>query len=315
MAARNPESMNQPPAVAPSRSMSRLSKILSQEGLRPDKRFSQNFLVNQGALDAIVKASGASKESAVVEVGAGLGNLTELLARAAAHVTDVELDRKFQPIHERYLGALPNLRFAYGDFLQLPLASLFPDGFTGERIVVGNIPYSITAKILMKLLAEHEQFQRAYVLMQREVADRLRAEPGTKRYSVLTAKLRCAFDMRARFRITGGSFLPAPKVESTLLELAPAADPVAVAPEEREAFFSMLDGAFGQRRKTLPNSLSHSSGGQWPREAVAQALEELGMSPAVRAEELRPVEFLRLFHRLRETVGEARFTLRQRQVS
>lgn len=292
--------------------MSRISRILSQEGLRPDKRFSQNFLVNQGALEAIVKASGATENSDVLEIGAGLGNLTELLSRAAAHVTAVELDRKFEPVHARLLGGLKNVRFEYGDFLQMPIEGLFPPECVGERLVVGNIPYSITAKILMKLLDGRSHFQRAYILMQREVADRLRAEPGSKRYSVLTAKLRCVFDIRARFRITAGSFLPAPKVDSTVVELTAAAVPLEIEPPERHAFFAMMDGAFGQRRKTLPNSLSHASGGQWVREEVARGLEEVGLSPTSRAEELSPAQFLALFRVLSGRLGPASFLIQRK---
>lgn len=293
--------------------MSRISRILTQAGLRTDKRFSQNFLVNQGALEGIVKASGAGPQTAVVEIGAGLGNLTELLAHAAGHVTAVELDRKFQPIHEKHLGAIPNLGFAYGDFLEMPIANLFHGDWQGERIIVGNIPYSITAKILMKLLDEHEAFSRAYILMQREVADRLRASEGTKAYSVLTVKLRCAFDIQSVLRISPRSFLPAPKVESTLVELTPAQHPLELDRADRSEFFSMLDGAFGQRRKTLPNSISHSSAGQWSREEVARALVDIGLLPTARAEELSPEVFLKLFHLLRERLGMATFLLRRTQ--
>ncbi len=298
------------------RNMSKISQVLFEQGLRADKRFSQNFLVNQGALETIVSLSVTNPSTAVVEIGAGLGNLTELLAQAAAHVTSVELDRNFQPIHERYLSPYKNLRFVYGDFLQQEMSRLFEQAHEGDaRVVVGNIPYSITAKILIKLLEEHEHFDRAYILMQKEVGERLRAPAGSKEYSVLAAKMRCAFAAHARLKITGRSFAPPPKVDSVLMEFIKRPNPLPIDVADRDAFFSMLDAAFGQRRKTLANSLSHSSGGVWTRDGIASILAQAGVSASIRAEELEIESFWDLFQRFRGELGPADFLIHRGEKS
>jgi len=296
-----------PPALK--RSMSKLSKVLAEHGLGADRRFGQCFLANQGVLESIVRVSAAGPHTAVVEIGAGLGNLTELLARNALKVAAVELDRHFESIHAQYLGHLKNVVFAYGDFLDLRLDRLFADleAACQERIVVGNIPYNITSKILMKLLDERQAYDRAYILMQREVAERLRAKPGDKRFSVLTAKLSTAFEMRVALMVGAGSFLPAPKVESALVEFKPAACPLEIAEEERGGFFAMLDGAFGFRRKTLPNALDRASGGAWPRASVAQALRDRNLPETARAESLETAQMLALYRQLFSAHGAADF--------
>ena len=305
--------MSEPPTIPPSRRMSKISRVLARAGLRPDRRFGQSFLVNQGALEAIVRVSGAGPGTAAVEIGAGLGNLTDLLAKAAEQVVAVELDQSFRAIHEEYFAGAENIRFVYGDFLELPLAQLMPEGDWLERIVVGNIPFNITSRILMRLLGESEALDRAYILMQSEVADRLRAGPGSKRYSVLTAKLRCVFTMAVKFRISGRSFLPPPRVDSALVELRRHSRPLATNPVERAEFFAMLDGAFGQRRKTVANALSHASGGQWARDDVAAQIARLGLDPRTRAEDLESAQLFELFRALRENLGPASIGLRRRQ--
>jgi 16S rRNA (adenine1518-N6/adenine1519-N6)-dimethyltransferase len=289
------------------RRMSKISRALTQSGLRPDRRFAQNFLINQGALESIVAASGASERTAVVEIGAGLGNLTDLLGQVAGMVTAVELDRNFQPIHQKHFADAENVCFAYGDIIELPLAGLWPSGTWDERVVVGNIPYNITSRILIKLLEERADLDRAYILMQREVAQRLVARPGVKRYSVLTAKLRCGFDLEIKLRITRRSFQPPPRVDSALVELRPCAQPLAVDPAERAEFFAMLDGAFGQRRKMLPNALGGTSSGAWPRDGVAAVLSRIGMEPTVRAEQMDSERLLEAFRALRAELGPAVF--------
>lgn len=304
--------MSEPPVIKPGRRISRISRILMDSGLRPDRRFGQSFLINQGALEAIVGASKAGPRSCVIEIGAGLGNLTDLLSKRAGAVTSVELDLNFREIHQRHFAGAGNVRFVYGDFLEQALGDLTPEGDWDERLVVGNIPFNITSRILIKLLEERGRFDRAYILMQREVAERLRAPAGTRTYSVLTAKLRCGFDMAIKLRITGRSFLPPVRVESALVELTPCAKPIEMDTDERSEFFAMLDGAFGQRRKTLPNSIANMSSNGWPREDVARTLDSMGLDPRIRAEQLDSRQFFDLYKRLRQALGPATFLNRRR---
>lgn len=285
--------------------MSKISQILTSHGLSPDRRYGQCFLVNQGALQSIVDISGVGPDSSVVEIGAGLGNLTELLARKAGTVAAVELDRNFEDVHQSYFAKIQNVIFTYGDFLELPMASLFPEKPLPERLVVGNIPYNITARILMKLLAERESFDRAYILMQREVAERLQAKPGRKRYSVLTAKLSCGLKPKIRLTLSGKSFTPTVKVQSSLVEFTPSDTILAPDPVERAEFFEMLDGAFAHRRKTVANSLAIATTGKWQRDPIAEILVELGHDKAVRAEGLDVSQALDLFRAIREKLGPA----------
>jgi len=300
-----------PRAIPPLRRMSKISRVLTQHGLRPDKRFGQNFLVNQGALEAIARASGAGPRSAVVEIGAGLGNLTDLLGKAAGAVASVELDENFRGIHERHFGDAENIRFVYADILETSLADVMPPGDWDERIVVGNIPYNITSRIVIKLLQEIDALDRAYILMQKEVAERLRAKPGNRTYSVLTVKMRCGFDINIKTRITGRSFLPPPKVDSALVEFLPLEEQLVPDREERSEFFAMLDGAFNQRRKVLPNSLSHATTGQWARSDIATILEELNYQPTIRPEALDTAQFLAIYRALRDRLGAATFAHRR----
>jgi 16S rRNA (adenine1518-N6/adenine1519-N6)-dimethyltransferase len=308
---RRPQPDDLPKAPPPPRRMSKISRVLTQHGLRPDKRFGQNFLVNQGALESIARASGAGPRSAVVEIGAGLGNLTELLGKAAGAVSSVELDENFRGIHQTHFGDAGNIRFVYGDILGLSLADVFPPGDWDERIVVGNIPYNITSRIVIKLLEEIESLDRAYILMQKEVAERLRAKPGNRTYSVLTVKMRCGFDINIKTRITGRSFLPPPKVDSALVEFIPAKEQLVPDRAERAEFFAMLDGAFSQRRKVLPNSLSHATSGAWARADIAAILTEMNHDPAIRPEALDSAQFLAIYRALRDRLGAAAFAHRR----
>jgi 16S rRNA (adenine1518-N6/adenine1519-N6)-dimethyltransferase len=279
--------------------MSRLSRILSQAGLALRKGLGQNFLVNQGILEKIAAASGAGPDSLVLEIGSGLGNLTELLARRSGRVLAVELDKRFAAIHESELGDIKNIDFLYGDFMDLDLPALFAGPALPDLRLVGNIPYHLTSPILFKLLACPVEFQSIALLMQREVAQRIVAEPGSRPYGILAAKLRTRYDADVAFQISPGSFLPPPRVHSALLRLYPRAEgPLTADADEREAYFRFVDSAFAQRRKYFAKGISGAAPDAPSRERVETALTEIGHLPTVRAEDLSPGELLSVFRLL-----------------
>ncbi|MBN1867946.1 ribosomal RNA small subunit methyltransferase A [Candidatus Sumerlaeota bacterium] len=279
--------------------MSRISRLLSEAGLGLRKSLGQHFLVSQSILEKIANAALVSSDSIVLEIGCGVGNLTELLARRAGQVLSVELDERFAPIHRREFAASPNVSFVYDDFMRVDLEGLLAARGDREVWVTGNIPYRLTSPILFRLLASRLDFAGICLLVQREVADRLAACPGSRDYGILAVKTRTRYDVEKLFAVAPGSFLPPPRVHSALVRLRPRPDgPLISDPAERAAFFAFVDAAFGQRRKMLVNSLAAGSRGILTRERIEEALGDLGHSREIRPEQLSTEGYVRLFESL-----------------
>ncbi|MDQ3033380.1 MAG: 16S rRNA (adenine(1518)-N(6)/adenine(1519)-N(6))-dimethyltransferase RsmA [Myxococcota bacterium] len=259
-------------------------RVLGRHGLAPKKAFSQNFLVSRHVVEAIVRALGIAEGERVIELGPGLGTLTGELLRAGAQVVAIEKDREMIEVLRAELGASERLEVIEGDAASVDLAALAK----GERVALaGNLPYAITGGIVRNLCEHAGHLSRAAIMVQKEVKDRLIAQPDTSEYGTLTVFVQARFDVRTIVKVPAGAFHPPPKVESAVVMLVPRAVPRA---EETDAFRTVVRGAFQARRKTLKNALAQAVGGE---RAVA-ALEAAGIDGRRRGETLSIEELARV---------------------
>lgn len=252
--------------------------LLRAHGLSPKKSLGQNFLVDTVALERIVAAAEVTPTSSVLEVGPGLGSLTRHLAQAAERVVAVELDQNLIPILEDVLGDAANVEIVHGDMLKLDPARLMgEDGY----LVVANIPYYITSNLIRHLLEAPIKPDRMVLTIQREVAERITAKPGD--LSLLALSVQVYGQPRVAARIPAGAFYPAPEVDSAALRIDLYPEPL-IPVDQLDTFFRLAKAGYGQKRKTLRNSLSSGIG--WSGERTAQLLEGVGIDPRRRAETL-----------------------------
>lgn len=256
-----------------------LRDLLARHGVRLRSELGQHFLVDENVLRRIVELAEPRPDETAVEVGAGAGTLTGALAPRVRELLAVEVDRRLIPVLEETTAAYPNVRVVPGDFRELPLASI------GEGIlVVGNLPYGITSDVLLKLLREREAVDRAVVMVQREVGEKLVAPPGPGR-SRLGVHLAAYFEVELVRKVPRTVFFPPPEVDSALVRLRKLPQPRIAAPEE--AFERTLALVFSGRRKTLRRVLV----GQLSAKEADRILAEAGLDPRVRGEVL-PLEAL-----------------------
>lgn len=276
--------------------------ILKELGLYASRRRGQNFLTQPATARAIVAAAGVEADDYVVEIGAGLGALTVALAKAAGNVLAVEVDKGVFSALEEILAQrnLRNVNPVWSDALKLDWDEVASRA-GGPVTVVGNLPYSVSSPLIFRLLDSPETWNRAVILLQREVVERLSAEPGNKDYGRLSVLVQNWCEVRPGMVLGPDQFFPRPKVESRLVTLTPREKPLAPLSAESDGvwFQRVVGAAFGQRRKTLVNSLSAGLGLE--RAAVEQALERAGLPAKERAEKLSPADFGRLGAALRKT--------------
>ena len=256
--------------------------------IKPIKRLGQNFLRDENILQRIADAAHLSGEDTVLEIGAGSGNLTRHLAEKAGFVYAVEKDRRLCKAAEENLKGFKNVEIICGDILKIDVgAGLKP----APTKVVGNLPYYITTPIIFKLLEHKENISDIIIMVQKEVAERIVAKPGGKDYGILTCSVQFYTEPKVLFKISKGSFYPRPKVDSVLLEMKILKKP-AVNVKDEQKFFEIIKAAFGQRRKTLLNSLCNRL--HLEKEAVEDILRKAGIEPQRRAETLDLDEFAKI---------------------
>ena len=270
--------------------------LLGRHGFRFSKAMGQNFLIAAWVPERIAAEAGIDAGTGVLEVGPGVGCLTHELAQYAGRVLAVELDERLRPVLSETLADCDNAEVLFGDVLKQNLPALVQEHFAGLRpVVCANLPYNVTSPLLTAFL-EAGCFETVTVMIQREVARRLCARPGTADYGAFTVFTQWHAEPEILFDVSPGCFLPAPNVTSSVVKLTVRkAPPVAVASEKR--FFAVVRAAFNQRRKTLVNALASGLNG-FTKEQITQAISDCGLDEKVRGEALGIAEFARLSDRL-----------------
>lgn len=274
-----------------------IKALLARHGFHFSKSMGQNFLIEGWVPREIAQASGAGKDCAVLEIGPGIGPLTSQLARLASRVVAVELDRSLLPVLAETLAEFENVAVVPGDIMKLDLHQLAEEQFCGlTPMVCANLPYNITTPVLTKLI-ESKLFSSITVMIQREVARRICAAPGTSDYGAFSVYCQYYTLPQLLFEVPPECFLPAPKVTSAVVRLVPREEPP-VRVESETALFRVVRAAFAQRRKTLLNSLSSSLSPARSKEELRQVLSDCGLSETVRGEQLGLEDFAALSSRL-----------------
>ena len=275
-------------------------EILSRHGFTFSKKLGQNFIINPSVCPRIAELGGAGPDVGVLEIGPGLGVLTWELASRAKKVVAVELDERLLPVLAETLAEFHNVTVIQGDVLKLDLKELMEREFAGMEVVVcANLPYYITSPIVMSLLEARLPVQAITVMVQKEAAARICAEPGSRNAGALSAAVSYYAKPQVLFSVSRGSFMPAPEVDSAVIRLDVRPEP-AVVPRDEKLFFQIIRAGFSQRRKTLLNSLS--AGLPLTKEKTACALERAQIRPATRAEELTLEDFCRLTEQVFEEI-------------
>ncbi len=235
-----------------------ISRLCTEYGAMPTKRFGQNFIVNPSLCPKIVEYSGITPSHGVLEIGTGIGTLTEHLCEASSKVVSLEIDHRLKPIHEETLAHCDNLTVRFCDAMKTDIPALIKEEFAGIPVaVVANLPYYITSPVIMMLLENPAGFESITVMVQKEAADRLCADVGTRESGAVTVAVSYYTKTEKLFDVQAGSFYPPPKVASSVIRLSPQT-PLPYPVADEKLFFRIVRAGFEQRRKTLVNALNAS---------------------------------------------------------
>lgn len=266
--------------------------LMEKHGISFQKRYGQNFLINEDIPMRIANECGASVADCVLEIGPGIGTLTRELCSVAGNVVAVEIDTGLIPVLEETLADFDNVEVINSDIMKIDINKLYEEKFNGKNVYVcANLPYYITTPILMLLLESRLPFKKMTFMVQKEVADRLSSNSKEGDYGAVTASVSYYGKVEKLFNVSAGNFMPAPKVDSAVIQITLYDEPPVKVIDEK-LFFKVIKAAFEQRRKTLINALSGKM--DISKEEIASAVIEAGLDPNIRGERLDIAEFAKL---------------------
>ena len=275
-------------------------EILQKYRFNFQKKFGQNFLIDTHVLDKIIRAADITKDDFVLEIGPGIGTMTQYLACAAREVTAVEIDKALIPILEDTLSDYDNVTVINEDILKVDIAALAEEKNGGKPIkVVANLPYYITTPIIMGLFENNVPLESITVMVQKEVADRMQVGPGTKDYGALSLAVQYYAEPYIVANVPPNCFMPRPTVGSAVIRLTRHAQPPVHVRDEK-LMFRIIRASFNQRRKTLANGLKNSPELDLPKEVISEAIDRLGRGASIRGEALTLEEFAELANHIGE---------------
>lgn len=273
-------------------------EVLEKYRFHFQKRFGQNFLIDTSVLDRIVSAAGIGKDDCVLEIGPGIGTMTQYLAESAREIIAVEIDKNLIPILEDTLSEYENVSVINDDILKVDINRIVRERNGGKPVkVVANLPYYITTPIILGLFENHVPLDNITVMVQKEVADRMQVGPGTKDYGALSLAVQYYARPEIVANVPPNCFIPRPNVSSAVIRLTRYEEPPVRVNDEKR-MFALIRASFNQRRKTLANSLSNAPELGLTRQRVTEVLEKMQLSPTIRGEALTLEQFAELSDRL-----------------
>ncbi len=281
-------------------SPSATKEIINKYSFAFQKKFGQNFLIDANILENIVGAAEISKEDFVLEIGPGIGTMTQYLCEAAGQVVAVEIDKMLIPILQDTLSEYDNVEIINQDVLKVDIKSMAEEKNQGKPIkVVANLPYYITTPIIMGLFESKVPIESITIMVQKEVADRMQTGPGSKDYGALSLAVQYYADAKVMLNVSASCFMPRPNVDSAVIQLTRHRKaPVDV--EDEKLMFQIIRASFNQRRKTLVNGLKNSSELDFSKEEILSAIQEIGKPDTIRGEALTLEEFAMLSNQLKK---------------
>lgn len=269
-------------------------EMLEAFGLATKHRLGQNFLIDNHVIERIMELAELSGDERVLEVGPGIGTLTLALLQEAGHVTSIEADPELEQVLRAHAVDHANFNFIMGDALKVPPAAIAEASDGDPTVLVANLPYNVAATIILQFFQEMPSLERAVVMVQKEVADRIAAHAGTRAYGAYTVKLSLYGEVTGRFEVPPRCFMPAPHVDSAVVRIDRVGThglaPLDLA-ASRERVAQVVDAAFAQRRKTIRNSMGSNG---FEKDTLDAAFDQTGISPTARAEALERADFIRL---------------------
>ena len=280
-----------------------MKDILDKYGFKFSKSLGQNFLIDGNIINKIVETADLDENCGVIEIGPGFGTLTQELCKKAKKVIAIEVDKSLEKVHRETLN-YNNVQVIYDDFMKIDVNKLIDDEFKGLKVkIVANLPYYITTPIIMKILEEKYKISKIVVMVQKEVAQRLNSNPGSKEYGAITLAVQYRADTNIAMIVPNSVFMPRPKVDSAVIEFNILNKP-RIETDDEKMLFAVIKASFGQRRKTILNGLSNNL--KISKDIIKDVLINAGIDPGIRGETLGLEEFGRISDEMIKVVNKKR---------